>query len=266
MSRTKQPNPTPSQEAQAKDRGRPPSDQVPVQPHAAIRSVVSVLLVFHLFAVAVAPMTIKVANLGPRPEPPGGGPPPPADTEFQAPPIVQVWGGCSYYLTPLYLNHGYSFFAPDPGPSHLVEFEVARTDGTTISGRFPDLETHWPRLRYHRFKMLADQAPQLVGDLERMQGPEATSDVARAYGSYLLDEYVGTEARLRLISHRLLWPGEVLAGKPLDAPDTYRVLGEEIVRQEPTGDLGRDAGRGASRSAAQEAVQIPAEFSRSSYR
>ena len=59
----------------------------------------------------------------------------------------------------LFLGHGYRFFAPDPGPSHLVEFEITKEDGSVIKGRFPDREDSdhsFPRLQYHRWFMLSE--------------------------------------------------------------------------------------------------------------
>ncbi len=59
----------------------------------------------------------------------------------------------------LFLGHGYRFFAPDPGPSHLVEFEITQDDGTTLRGRFPDRDdpaNSFPRLQYHRWFMLSE--------------------------------------------------------------------------------------------------------------
>lgn len=59
----------------------------------------------------------------------------------------------------LFLGHGYRFFAPDPGPSHLVEFEITNEDGSLTSGQFPDRNdtaTTFPRLQYHRWFMLSE--------------------------------------------------------------------------------------------------------------
>ena len=59
----------------------------------------------------------------------------------------------------LFLGHGYRFFAPDPGPSHLVEYEITQNDGSVLKGRFPDRndnETAFPRLQYHRWFMLSE--------------------------------------------------------------------------------------------------------------
>lgn len=56
----------------------------------------------------------------------------------------------------LFLGHGYRFFGPDPGPSHLVSYTAARSDGSRLEGHFPDRERHWPRLLYHRWFMLSE--------------------------------------------------------------------------------------------------------------
>src|SRR5262245_32283171 len=62
------------------------------------------------------------------------------------------------YVQAAYLEHGYAFFAPDPGPSHLVEYQVDFDDGRpSIAGTFPNLKEHRPRLLYHRHFMLSEQ-------------------------------------------------------------------------------------------------------------
>ena len=39
---------------------------------------------------------------------------------------------------PPFLNNGYRFFAPEPGPGHLVRYEIVTRDGRQIEGSFPD--------------------------------------------------------------------------------------------------------------------------------
>jgi len=56
----------------------------------------------------------------------------------------------------LFLGHGYRFFAPNPGPSHLVQYKITRADGTQLESVFPDRETIKPRLLYHRWFMLSE--------------------------------------------------------------------------------------------------------------
>ncbi|QEG43345.1 hypothetical protein [Roseimaritima ulvae] len=55
-----------------------------------------------------------------------------------------------------YLNHGYAFFAPDPGPSHLIEVRVENPGGEPLKETFPSLQQQWPRLLYHRHFMLTE--------------------------------------------------------------------------------------------------------------
>lgn len=56
----------------------------------------------------------------------------------------------------LFMGHGYRFFAPNPGDSHLVQYKITRQDGTQIKGMFPDRNSAWPRLLYHRWFMLSE--------------------------------------------------------------------------------------------------------------
>src|ERR1700722_11148109 len=42
------------------------------------------------------------------------------------------------YLQAAFLNNGYRFFAPEPGPGHLVRYEIVTHDGQKIEGSFPD--------------------------------------------------------------------------------------------------------------------------------
>lgn len=56
----------------------------------------------------------------------------------------------------LYLDHGYRFFAPNPGPSHILKYEIGLANGETVVGQIPDRDKHWPRLLYHRWFMLSE--------------------------------------------------------------------------------------------------------------
>ncbi len=56
----------------------------------------------------------------------------------------------------LFMGHGYRFFAPNPGDSHLVQYKITKNDGTQIEGTFPDRDNAWPRLLYHRWFMLSE--------------------------------------------------------------------------------------------------------------
>jgi len=55
-----------------------------------------------------------------------------------------------------HLDRGYAFFAPDPGPSHLIQAAVTQPDGSLVETMYPDREQQWPRLLYHRHFMLSE--------------------------------------------------------------------------------------------------------------
>ncbi len=56
----------------------------------------------------------------------------------------------------LFVGHGYRFFAPDPGPSHLLVYKIYRDGELVSTGHFPDRNRDWPRLIYHRWFMLSE--------------------------------------------------------------------------------------------------------------
>jgi hypothetical protein len=62
----------------------------------------------------------------------------------------------------LYINHGYFFFAPNPGPSHLIQCDFSPPDKSEAIEKpgskltMPDRAEHWPRLLYHRYFMLSE--------------------------------------------------------------------------------------------------------------
>jgi hypothetical protein len=64
------------------------------------------------------------------------------------------------YITATFLDHSYKFFAPNPGASHLVRYDLYFADGTSRVNRddqvFPNRLEHWPRLLYHRHFMLTE--------------------------------------------------------------------------------------------------------------
>jgi len=97
------------------------------------RRAITCWLLFHLIAVVSAPASVAPASDLSR----------------------SVWGLCRPYLQALYLNHGYHFFAPDPGESTLLTFQVERADGSVVQDTIPRPEI-WPRLMYHRHFMLTE--------------------------------------------------------------------------------------------------------------
>ncbi len=99
---------------------------------------VSALLLLHLTAVIVPPLTMQTSN---------------------SPAVTHVMDGLAPYVDSAFLNHGYAFFAPNPPEaSHLIKYRVEFNDGRPpVEHTFPDLERHWPRLLYHRHFMLSEQ-------------------------------------------------------------------------------------------------------------
>jgi hypothetical protein len=194
-------------------------------PCGKVRAILSVLILFHLGAVALAPYSLYQ---------------PPLAQDFR-----RVY---EPYLQATLLDNGYQFFAPDPGPSHLVKYEVVKSDGTRVKGIFPDRAEHRPRLLYHRHFMLSEflnaLAPPDLGEppadgpgngeavppedarlADRRRAFEACCD---SYARHLLAEYEGQEVTLTLVRHHFPGPVEVAEqGMRLDDPRLYqeRVLG-----------------------------------------
>lgn len=134
-----------------------------------------------------------------------------------------------WYLDALYINHGYHFFAPSPGPGHIVRYRVSDDDGQTIvEGEFPDRDAYWPRLRYHRHFMLSDQAEL---PLLRREPQSAQRTVLEAYARHLLREHNGSQAQLTRVRHYMLSPEESEQGTALDAPHKYETQMEVTQRR-----------------------------------
>src|SRR4051812_9871294 len=107
-----------------------------------VRAVASALLVAHLCAVFVGPWAM-----------------PPAGSLLSR----SFAAALGPYVQAMYLDNGYRFFAPEPGPSHLIRYEILLPDGKRVEGYFPDRKRHWPRLLYHRYFMLSEFVSTLDG-------------------------------------------------------------------------------------------------------
>jgi len=121
-----------------------------------LRRGLCVLVVLHMLAVLAEPLRFfSQSEYQPGPE-------------FAA---LRRW--TAPYVEWLYLDHGYFFFAPNPGPSHLVGAKVVspppipaptptplpavpEVDLSQYAYLFPDRQRQWPRLRYHRYFMLSE--------------------------------------------------------------------------------------------------------------
>lgn len=124
----------------------PPTTPTGAFAKPAVRLGVSLLLAYHLGAVLLEPLATAPQFNGP----------PAVLPEFARPAFRP-------YATALSLDHSYKFFAPNPGDSHLVRYDLYFADGSKRVGiaeqGFPDSRRDWPRLLYHRYFMLTEHLP-----------------------------------------------------------------------------------------------------------
>ncbi len=163
------------------------------------RLVVSIVLIWHLAAVCAAPLAF-----------------PPTSVLW-----AKMWTVFGPYAQALYLDHGYRFFAPEPGPSHLLSAELSLPDGRSRRVLIPDRERDRPRLYYHRRFMLGEHLNLL---LETAPDPEIPEALLRSYARHLLESHDARRATLTLRRHFIPRPRDVLAGQRLDDPTLFREL------------------------------------------
>lgn len=164
-------------------------------PRPAVRVVVSLLVILHVAAVFIGPWAMPPTSLlGAR-----------IGRAFQP------------YLDVLSLGNGYRFFAPEPGPSHLVRYEITQADGTLREGFFPNREEHWPRLLYHRHFMLTEFVNTLGSGPENKLG-EA---YVKAYAAHLSKQHDGRTVKLYLRRHYVPRSEEVEQGRKLNDKILY---------------------------------------------
>lgn len=172
----------------------------------------------------------------------------------------------------LYLNHGYFFFAPNPGPGHLIQCTLSTTASDESSDKepgqvllLPDRNEHWPRLLYHRYFMLSEfytsrYAPEQVTqdlkkDLEFMQtwaSDKELYDQIRTSITSSIKQTLGKETvELRRVERLLPDSQQVLKeGWSLNDPRLTSLLPETMIETtvvEPIDGLPNKAGAGASR-------------------
>jgi hypothetical protein len=169
----------------------------PVQmPRPAVRAAVSLLVALHVFAVFLGPFAMQ-----------------PSSTV-----AADCARGFQPYLDLLSLANGYRFFAPEPGPSHLVRYEVTLADGTLKTGEFPDRHVNWPRLLYHRYFMLSE----FINTLGSPDAPNERAEAfAKGYAQHLADQYDARSVKLFLRRHYVPRSGEVRQGMRLSDKSLY---------------------------------------------
>jgi hypothetical protein len=129
------------------------------------------------------------------------------------------------YLDALHLNQGHAFFAPDPPAGMLVQYEILDERGRVIQrSEFPNSKEQWPRLLYHRHFMLADQ---IAMPARNEQEEKAWTEKYLTYfARHLLRKSDGASIRMQRVLHEPLPRDEILKGRKLNDPSTYRVLVE----------------------------------------
>jgi hypothetical protein len=178
-----------------------------------VRIVASVVILWHVVAVFMAGLSVPPSS-------------PLASVIAQEVPM-------QWYLDMLAMNRGHHFFAPDPPPGVLVRYELVDREGKTIAGEFPDKKEYWPRLRYHRHFMLADQAT--VGAANENDRKAGTAIFLRAYGRHLLRVHNGQRVRVTRVIHRILDPPRFrppeMQNWSYTHPKTYEVDLEVVVQR-----------------------------------
>ncbi|MCA9146032.1 MAG: hypothetical protein KDB05_24735 [Planctomycetales bacterium] len=190
------------------------------------RVLVSLFLIVHIVAILTPPFMLQASG-------PGG----------TSPVGEAVMNTLQPYIDITFLNHGYAFFAPNPGPSHLVRARMEFDDGREpIEETFPNLNEQWPRLLYHRHFMLSEQLtaqyqpPQLPQELsqepelaERWQMARRMYELKlRKFKEHLQSKYDAPHVTLTRVQHRMIDVIEVAEQhKRLDASDTFFDLRED---------------------------------------
>ncbi|GAB5403417.1 MAG: hypothetical protein Aurels2KO_16480 [Aureliella sp.] len=154
----------------------------------------------------------------------------------------------SPYTELAYLNHGYFFFAPEPGPSHLIGAKLTYDDGDQAELRFPDKQAQWPRLLYHRHFMLAEFLNQMHAPPVDLQLAEVDPVMFKGWQSnrnqyemirssmeqHLTSRYEAESAKIVRLEHVLPSSDDVLVkGRPLNDPALYIELPDEPLEPAP---------------------------------
>src|SRR3954462_7179726 len=96
----------------SRETGAPPSTATACPWSVRARHFASVLILLHVTAIFWPPFTFACRG--------GSG--------SSSPFADAVMGWLRPYSSLMFLDHGYAFFAPDPGPSHLVHYKVEFAD------------------------------------------------------------------------------------------------------------------------------------------
>ena len=157
----------------------------------------SVLLAFHVLAIAIAPASV---------------PPAPRVAGF-------LFSAIRPYLELAFLNHGYHFFAPNPGASSLIEYTAIDLQGQRQWGRIPDREQHWPRLFYHRHFMLTEVFGSLAANDDAL-----TDEFASTFAQQIAKRHNSQHVELVHVLHNLRTRDEILDNRLATDVETFDLL------------------------------------------
>ena len=195
-----------------------------------VRRGISVALLVHLAALFAAPFHIAAVR------------------ERGASPFsIMLYETLQPYIQAARLDQGYQFFAPNPGPTHLVRYKIEFEDQREpLVGRFPDLEKQRPRLFYHRHMMLSESlnaaAPPpppmrrpgemltRFRDLDAVPEEERTREdvFATDFTNHLLARHEGKRITLTVVRHIIPGIDEFREGASLHDESSYIDLVEFV--------------------------------------
>jgi hypothetical protein len=186
------------------------------------RRIISVLVLAHLTAVTLAPFSFASSS-----------------PSVRSPVAIHLLRWFRPYIQFAFLDHGYFFFAPNPGPSHLLRCRVKTADGNTVERIYPDRQLDYPRLLYHRHFMLAEQLNTMFVPPTPPPIPENTPEyrdwqaARREYearkGSFinhLRHVYRSDNVELTRVEHRPISPEQLRRGAQLSDRALYLELPE----------------------------------------
>ncbi|MDZ4848892.1 MAG: hypothetical protein SGI77_06335 [Pirellulaceae bacterium] len=171
----------------------------------------------------------------------------------------------------MYLSHGYSFFAPNPGPSHLLECEIAPNSNVDLAAEppldrpafanssrelskksswrvFPDRRQDRPRLLYHRFFMLSEFyhthfAPATLAEQSKLdtaiveqwkQDRRMYEQLQKSILANLEGKHLNHEISLRRVEHALPSEYQIFVDRwKMTDPRLYLVLPEGDASASP---------------------------------
>jgi len=219
------------------------------------------LIVFHLLAVVLPPLAFQTASSGSQ------------SSLVQA--LLRPVAGYGQFL---HLDRGYAFFAPDPGPSRLIQVAVVAPDGSVTESMYPDLQSQWPRLLYHRHFMLTEFLSNIYqppGPPDEMfqSDPLGAEMWQRARGRYefvrksmvdhLRSVHDGRPVAIRRVEHAIPALPEYNAEPiPLSDPRLYNILLDQPVFSDQMAPA--DGSPPAEATPAEESEVIPPPQNRSS--